>query len=92
MKRTEAAPPTPEQLAMEAAQKSIRACVLAEDRLTYFTWYHGGNVVVVTNGEAEQAGRAYNVAGFNALLERHGVVGLRGKGAWKVSERLPEHG
>lgn len=66
----------------------IRACVASPEFTRFFTWYQSGNVTVTTDGTAEQAGRAYNVTGFNALLERNGVVGLRGRGAWKVSERL----
>lgn len=80
------APPT----AFEAAQKSIRACVLAPDCRTYWTWYHSGNVTVTADGEAEQAGRVYHVTGFNALLESKGVTGLQGRGALqsKCPERL----
>lgn len=69
----------------------IRACVASPEFTRFFTWYHSGNVTVTTDGEAEQAGRAWNIDGFNALLERNGIVGLRGKDAlkFKVSERLP---
>lgn len=84
--------PTPAELAFQAAQQSIRACVLTEDRTTYFTWYRSGDVTVTANGVAEQAGRAWNIDGFNALLEKHGVRGLQGRGAWKCPERLAEHG
>lgn len=83
---------TPEQRAFSAAQAGIRACVLSPDKSTCWTWYRSGSVTVTVNGVAEQAGRAWNVAGFNALLEQHGVAGLSLPGEGKRPERLIEHG
>jgi hypothetical protein len=79
------------RLKTEAAPETvypIRACVMSPDHRRYWTWYWHGNVTVTVDGVAEQAGRAWNIEGFNALLERNGVVGLRGSGAWKCPERL----
>lgn len=79
---------TPERKAFEAAQAQIRACVAAPGNCRYFTWYFSGNVTVTENGVAEQAGRAWDMSGFNALLEQHGVKGLQGRGALK--SKCPE--
>lgn len=74
------------QFQMEQAQ--IHACVMSPDHRTFFTWYRSGNIVQVVDGEAEQAGRAYDVAGFNAILEKHGMTGLQGRFALK--SKCPE--
>lgn len=80
---------TPEQLAFEAAQATIRACVMAEDRTTFFTWLRNGTVIRQTSdncGSLSQ--RAYTLADFNAILEQHGITGLAPKGAPKHPEKL----
>lgn len=76
--------------AADVPDNGILACVLAPDKSTYFTWYRSGNVVRTENGVSEQAGRAWTIEGFNALLEGVGVVGLQGRDALKSKrpERL----
>lgn len=73
----------------------IRACVARQDFERFFTWYKSGKVPFWMRGlDVAGVEHASTVAQFNAILERHGIVGLRGGDAlkFKVSERLPEHG
>lgn len=60
-----------------AQHANIRACVMAPDCCTFYTWLYSGSVVRWTvNGDAEEIARVWNIDSLNQVLARHGIAPL----------------
>lgn len=60
-----------------AQHANIRACVMAPDCQTFYTWLFSGQVMRWTpGGEVESVGMVWNMVSLNALLARYGIAPL----------------